>query len=193
MDPFFLGPARSEKLPGGSTASVALLEMAEQFLTPAKAGFFPMLEHTGYLGHRQVLGVAEVVSVSCGGCDLEDKVSRRKCKVSLLAEVVVRESKDLSRKSVVVEEHVLLVEQMVVLQPTLEGSEALQISTATMAETVSDVAERNRGVGRLTVYEILCCEKLAERSSLILSGLPVVLVQVQNYDVMHTVVVVEVR
>ena len=74
--------------------------------------------------------------VSYGGCDLEDKISRRECKVSLLAEVVVRESRDLGRTSVV-EERVLLVEQLVVLQQTLEGSEALQISTATMAEIVS--------------------------------------------------------
>lgn len=194
VDPFFLGRARSEKPPGGSMASVVLLAMAEQSLTPAMAGFFPMLEHTGHLGHRQGLRVAEVVSVSCGGCELEDRISRRMCGVSLLEEVVVHESRGSVHKSVEVEERVLLVEQVLVLLPVLEENEELRISTATMAEIVSGVAEGNRGVGRLMVYEILCCGKLAERSSLILRGLrghrPEL---VQNSDVMHTEVVVEVR
>ena len=139
-DPFFLGHARSEKLRGGSTASVVLLAMAEQSLTPAMAGSFPVLEHTGYLGHSQGPRVAEVVSVSCGGCELEDRISRRMCGVSLLEEAVVHESRGLVRKIAEVEERVLLEEQVLVLLPILEENEELQISTATMAEIVSGVA-----------------------------------------------------
>lgn len=171
--PFFLNQPRNEMAPGDGAASRVLLVMEELFSVMVGTGFSPLLEHNGYLVHRKVLDESLLVVeiVSCGGCDLEDMKASRHNQRRILAQVVeavVDERMSLGfRKSAEVAELAAVVvdDQL----PSLLGSGVLRISMAVMAGTVSGVVDDIR-FGRLMVCEILCCGKLEERSSLILSS-----------------------
>lgn len=182
--PSFLDQTRNEMALGDGVASTVLLAMAEPFSKLAMIGFFPVPVQIGCLIHMMELGVVEVVNVSCGGCDLADMVARRKQgKTLVLAAVVVLDASKGVGFHKREEVAGLQVEEVVVLLQPLVGSEELRISKAMMAEIAFDAVGGFRF--HPMVYEIPCCEKLAERSGLI-SGIHQL---VARSDVMRKVVV----